>query len=146
MTGLRTDAGRVTGVVTDRGDVECETVVICRGHVGPRAGAPAGVDIPLQAAEHYYLLTEPIEGVHRDLPVIEDPDRYGYYREEGGGLLVGLFEPVAAPWHLDGTPGDSRSPSSRRTGTGWRRTSRPRCERFPALADAGIRTFFCGPE
>ena len=78
-----------------------------------------GVDVPLQAAEHYYLLTEPIAGVHRDLPVIEDPDRYGYYREEGGGLLVGLFEPVgAAVAARRARPPTSPSARCRPTGTG----------------------------
>ena len=74
-------------------------------------------------------------GVTPDLPVIEDPDRYGYYREEGGGLLVGLFEPVAArPGRSTAPRATSRSPCCRPTGTGWRRSSRSRCDRFPALA------------
>ena len=55
------------------------------------------MSVPLQAAEHYYLITDTVDWAHPDLPVVEDPDRYGYYREEGGGILVGLFEPVAAP-------------------------------------------------
>ena len=84
--------------------------------------------------------------MHRDLPVIEDPDRYAYYREEGGGLLVGLFEPVGAPWKLDGPPADFAF------GTippDWDRMTPyldAAMQRYPALADAGLRTFFCGPE
>lgn len=69
-------------------------------------GPKAGVDVPLQAAEHYYLLTEPMAGVHRDLPIIEDLECYGYFREEGDGMLVGLFEPVAAPWYPKAAPED----------------------------------------
>ena len=65
-----------------------------------------GVTIPLQAAEHYYLITEAIDGVDADLPVLEDPAAYGYFREEVGGLMVGLFEPVCAPWKVDGIPED----------------------------------------
>ena len=58
----------------------------------------AGVSVPLHAAEHYYLITEPIEGIHRDLPIVEDPDIFAYVREEAGGkLMVGMFEPVAGP-------------------------------------------------
>jgi len=106
VTGLRSDNGRVTAVVTDAGAVECETVVLAAGLWSRELGRQCGIDIPLQAAEHYYLLTAPFDGVHRDLPVIEDPDRYAYYREEGGGLLVGLFEPVGAPWALDGPPAE----------------------------------------
>ena len=146
VTGVRTADGRVTGVETDRGDVETETVVVCAGMWSRQLGARSGVDIPLQAAEHYYLLTEPFEGVHRDLPVIEDPDRYGYYREEGGGLLVGLFEPVAAPWHLDGIPADS---SFAELPPDWDRVGpylEAAMDRVPVLTDVGIRTFFCGPE
>ena len=106
VTGIRTDDGRVVGVLTDRGEVECETVVLAAGLWTRELARRCGIDVPLQAAEHYYLLTEPMPGVHRDLPVVEDPDRYGYYREEAGGLLVGLFEPEGRAWHLDGPPAD----------------------------------------
>ena len=106
-TGVQTKHGRVTAVTTDRGPLESETVVLAAGLWTRELGrARRHRCIPLQAAEHYYLLTDDGPGVHRDLPVIEDPDRYGYYREEGDGLLVGLFEPVSAAWHLDGPPED----------------------------------------
>jgi glycine cleavage system aminomethyltransferase T/glycine/D-amino acid oxidase-like deaminating enzyme len=146
VTGFTRDRGRVTGVVTERGTVEAEYVVNCSGLWGREVGALAGVDVPLQAAEHYYLLTEPFEGVHRDLPVIEDPDRYGYYREEGDGLLVGLFEPVAGPWSIDGAP---REFAFGELPPDWDRVGpylEAAMERIPALTDVGIRKFFCGPE
>ena len=146
VTGVRTSGGRVSGVDTDHGPVQTEHLVSCSGMWARQLGAQVGVDVPLQAAEHYYLLTEPFEGVHRDLPVIEDPDRYGYYREEGGGLLVGLFEPVAAPWHTDAIPADSSfaelPPDWDRVGPYLERAM----DRIPVLADVGIRKFFCGPE
>ena len=109
--------------------------------------AKAGVTVPLQAAEHYYLLTEPIAGVTPEsVPVIEETEGYGYYREEGGGLLVGMFEPVGKAWALDGTPRDSAFAV---LPPDWDRLA-PFLEvamrRFPALEDAGIRTLFCGPE
>ena len=81
-----------------------------------------------------------------DLPVIEDPDSYGYYRPEGDGMLVGLFEPVGAPWSLDGVPRDfafGKLPPD------WERMEpylARAMERIPSLADTGVRTFFCGPE
>src|SRR5215471_15689988 len=109
-------------------------------------GALAGVSIPLQAAEHYYLLTGKVDGMDPDLPVIEDPDRYGYYRPEGDGMLVGLFEPVGAAWSLDGVPRDFAF------GTlppDWERMEpylAMAMDRIPCLADVGVRTFFCGPE
>jgi 4-methylaminobutanoate oxidase (formaldehyde-forming) len=108
VTAFRQRGGAVTGVCTPFGDIEAEYVVNCAGMWARQLGATAGVTIPLQAAEHYYLLTEPIPGVTPEsVPVIEDGEAYGYYREEGGGLLVGMFEPVAKAWALDGTPRDS---------------------------------------
>ncbi len=146
VTGFQVAGRRVTGVVTEQGTVQAEYVINCAGLWGREVGALAGVDVPLQAAEHYYLLTEPFEGVHRDLPVIEDPDRYGYYREEGDGLLVGLFEPVAAPWSLDGAP---REFAFGELPPDWDRVGpflEVAMERIPVLTDVGIRKFFCGPE
>jgi glycine cleavage system aminomethyltransferase T/glycine/D-amino acid oxidase-like deaminating enzyme len=140
-------ASRVIGVRTERGDLECEKVVLAAGLWGRELAAKAGVTVPLQAAEHYYLLTEPIAGVTPEsVPVIEEGEAYGYYREEGGGLLVGMFEPVAKAWALDGTPKDSAFAV---LPPDWDRLA-PFLEvamrRFPALEDAGIRTLFCGPE
>src|SRR5580693_9733331 len=104
VTGFLRRRGAVTGVRTAHGDVEAEYVVNCAGMWARELGELAGVTIPLQAAEHYYLLTEPIEGVDGSWPVLEDPANYGYYREEGGGLMLGLFEPVCAPWNVGGVP------------------------------------------
>jgi len=147
VTGFVVAHGRVVGVRTERGVVECEKVVLAAGLWGRELAATAGVTVPLQAAEHYYLLTEEIDGVTPEsVPVIEEPESYGYYREEGGGLLVGMFEPVAAAWSLDGTPRDSAFAV---LPPDWDRLA-PFLEvamrRFPALEDAGVRTLFCGPE
>jgi glycine cleavage system aminomethyltransferase T/glycine/D-amino acid oxidase-like deaminating enzyme len=147
VTDFVLDGTRVVGVRTERGDIQCEKVVIAAGLWGRELAAKAGVTVPLQAAEHYYLLTEPIDGVTSEsVPVIEEPEAYGYYREEGGGLLVGMFEPVGKAWSLDGTPRDSAFAV---LPPDWDRMA-PFLEvamrRFPALEDAGIRTLFCGPE
>lgn len=106
VTGFTRTGRRITGVTTNSGNVEAETVVLCAGLWTRQLAQKAGVDVPLQAAEHYYLLTEPMAGVHRDLPIIEDLECYGYFREEGDGMLVGLFEPVAAPWYPKAAPED----------------------------------------
>ncbi|MGZ5294855.1 MAG: FAD-dependent oxidoreductase [Actinomycetota bacterium] len=146
VTGFTRANGRVTGVVTDQGTIETETVVVAAGMWGRQLGELAGVSLPLQAAEHYYLLTDEVEWADTNAPVVEDPDRYGYYREEGGGMLVGLFEPEAAPWSLDGIPEDLGfavlPPDWERTG-GFLAIA---LDRFPGLETAGIRQFFCGPE
>ncbi len=136
----------VTGVRTTHGEIEAEYVVNCAGMWARQLGALAGVYIPLQAAEHYYLITEPIEGVDGSLPVLEDPANYGYYREEGGGLMLGLFEPVCAPWNVDGVPPDfsfgELPPDWDRMGPYLEATM----SRVPITEQTGIRKFFCGPE
>ena len=136
----------VTGVRTDAGDVECDVVVNCAGMWARELAERNGVVVPNQAAEHYYLITEPIDGMSPDAPVFEDPASYGYYREEGGGMMVGLFEPVAAAWNVDGIPRDFSfgeiAPDWDRMGPFVERA----IARVPVVETVGIRTFFCGPE
>ena len=145
-TGVATTGKRVTAVLTEAGRIETEIVVNSAGMWARQFGALAGVSVPLQAAEHYYLLTDTVPGMDPDLPVIEDPDNYGYYRPEGDGMLVGLFEPVAAPWSLDGVRRDfafGKLPPD------WERLEPylgPALARIPCLTETGVRTFFCGPE
>ncbi len=146
VTGIMRRAGRVTGVNTTRGDIAAEYVVNCAGMWARQVGQMAGVSVPLHAAEHYYLITEPLEGMHRDLPIIEDPDRYTYLREEVGGLMLGLFEPVAQPWGMDGIPEDFSFGQIR---PDWDRMMpyiEAAMERIPAARNVGVRTLFCGPE
>lgn len=143
---ILTRNGRAVGVRTDRGDITAEHVVIAAGMWSRQIGARAGINLPLQAAEHYYLITEPMQGVDRDLPLLEDPHNWAYFREETGGLLVGLFEPDAAPWHLDAIPDDFAfgeiDPDLDRVAPWLERAF----ARVPAAANAGIRKLFCGPE
>jgi 4-methylaminobutanoate oxidase (formaldehyde-forming) len=146
VTDVTTRNGAVHQVVTDHGTIEAEYVVNCAGMWARQLGAMSGVNIPLQAAEHYYLITEQMEGMDGSWPVIEDPANYGYYREEVGGLMIGLFEPVCAPWNVGGIPNDvsfaSLQPDWDRMGPYVERAM----SRVPISADTGIRTFFCGPE
>jgi 4-methylaminobutanoate oxidase (formaldehyde-forming) len=104
------------------------------------------VSIPLQASEHYYLITDRIDGLDPALPVFEDPASYGYYRPEGDGLMIGLFEPVCAPWKVDGIPQDF---SFGELPPDWDRMG-PYLEkamaRVPVSLESGVRKFFCGPE
>ena len=145
-TGVHTHRGRITAVLTEQGEIETEMVVNAAGMWARQFGSLAGVHVPLQAAEHYYLLTDTVPGMNADLPVIEDPDSYGYYRPEGDGMLVGLFEPVGAPWSLDGVP---REFAFGKLPPDWERMEpylAKAMERIPLLAETGVRTFFCGPE
>src|SRR3984957_10009936 len=146
VTGFLTRNATVTGVRTTQGDIEAEYVVNCAGMWARQLGELAGVSIPLQAAEHYYLLTEPIPEVSRDWPVLEDPANYGYFREEGAGLMLGMFEPVCAPWRVEGIPPDfsfgELPPDWDRMGPFLEKTM----SRIPISSQVGIRKFFCGPE
>ena len=136
----------VTGVSTSLGDITCEVVVNCAGAWARQLGEKHGVAIPLQAAEHYYLLTEPIDGVSKSWPVLEDPASHGYFREEGGGLMIGLFEPVCAPWRVDGIPDDFTFGDIQ---PDWERMGpfiETAMKRVPITMQTGVRKLFCGPE
>ena len=114
---------------------------------GPASSAEkSGVVIPNQAAEHYYLITDTIEGIDPNAPIFEDPAAHGYYREEGGGMMVGLFEPRAAAWAVDGIPATASFTTLK---PDWDRMA-PFLEtamaRVPVTLEVGVRTFFCGPE
>jgi glycine cleavage system aminomethyltransferase T/glycine/D-amino acid oxidase-like deaminating enzyme len=145
-TGVSHHRGHVTGVRTSVGDIKTDIVVNCAGMWARQFGALAGVTIANQAAEHYYLITEPIKNLPLNMPVLEDPGAYGYYREEGGGLMVGLFEPVCAPWKVDGIPDDF---SFGELPPDWERMT-PFLERamsrVPITAEVGMKKLFCGPE
>src|SRR5579864_9544591 len=97
VTGIRTAQGRVAGVSTEAGEVRADVVVNCAGMWAREVGALAGVNVPLHAAEHFYIVTEPIPGLPADLPVLRDTDACSYFKEDTGKLLVGWFEPVAKP-------------------------------------------------
>jgi 4-methylaminobutanoate oxidase (formaldehyde-forming) len=104
VTDIHLKKGAVCAVSTDRGMINCEIVVNCGGMWAREIGKLVGVSVPLQAAEHMHIVTTPIEGVPKDLPVLRDMDGYIYFREETGGLLMGGFEPVAKPWGMKGIP------------------------------------------
>jgi glycine cleavage system aminomethyltransferase T/glycine/D-amino acid oxidase-like deaminating enzyme len=146
VTDVLTAGGAVRGVRADGRTIECEYVVNCAGMWARELGERNGLVIPNQAAEHYYLITDTIEGLDPNAPVFEDPSSYGYYREEGGGMMVGLFEPEAAAWSVDGIPSDF---SFGTLPPDWDRMA-PFLEkamaRVPVTMDVGVRTFFCGPE
>src|SRR6478672_11114213 len=139
--------GRVTGVRTDAGDVETEVVVNCAGQWAKAVGAMAGVNVPLHSAEHFYVVTDPFEGVHPDLPVLRDPDRYTYFKEEVGGLVVGGFEPDAKPWvSPDEIPYPFEFALLEEDWEHFAPLMESAVHRVPALEETGIRKFYNGPE
>ncbi len=138
---------RVTGVRTDQGDVEADLVVNCGGMWAHALGRQVGVTVPLHAAEHFYVVTEAVPGVHPDLAVMRDPDGWTYFKEEVGGLVVGGFEPDAKPWK-----GPNAVPypfEFQLLDEDWDHFSPLMDEamrRVPALEETGIRKFYNGPE
>mmetsp|Transcript_21216 Transcript_21216/g.34192 ORF Transcript_21216/g.34192 Transcript_21216/m.34192 type:complete len:717 (+) Transcript_21216:1129-3279(+) len=151
IAAVATNGGKVTGVRVDLGggeeaDIRTPVVVNCAGMWARQLGEMSGVGIPNQAAEHYYLVTDEMQDVDPDWPVIEDPSSYTYIRPEGGGLLVGLFEPEAAAWCVDNIPPDS---SFTEISPDWERMSpflETAMSRVPRTLEVGAKNFFCGPE
>ena len=147
VTDVLVRDGRVTGVRTDKGDVEAEIVVNCAGQWAKQVGAMAGVNVPLHSAEHFYVVTEDIAGVHPDLPILRDPDGYTYFKEEVGGLVIGGFEPEAKPWV---SPDDIPYPFEfQLLAEDWDHFEilmNNALLRIPALEVTGIKKFYNGPE
>ena len=141
--------GRVTGVSWRQGDesggIEADFVVNCAGMWGREVGRMAGVNVPLHACEHFYIVTEPIEGLQQ-LPVLRVPDECAYYKEDAGKFLLGAFEPNAKPWGMDGIPEDFCFDQLPEDFAHFEPILERAVKRMPMLASAGIHTFFNGPE
>lgn len=138
--------GRAVGVETDQGPVQAEHVVTAAGMWSHQLGRDVGVNIPLHACEHFYLVTEPIEDLPTGLPVLRDTDNCIYVKEEAGRLMVGAFEPVAKPFGMGGVPTDR---PFMQLDEDWDHLApiwEAACDRLPVLDDVGIRLFFNGPE
>ena len=140
------DGARITGVETDEGTVAADAVVLAAGMWTRDLAASVGVHVPLHACEHFYVMTEPIDGLPPDLPVLRDYDGCAYYKEDAGKILLGAFEPEAKPWGMDGVPEDFCFDQLPDDYDHFEPILTHALERMPALATAGIQTFFCGPE
>ena len=145
-----TENGRAVGVRLKQGGEETEiraaTVVLAAGMWSHWIARKVGVRLPLQAAEHFYIVTEPIASVPRNLPVLRVPDEWAYYKEDAGKLLLGAFEPVAKPWALKGIPKDFCFDELPDDFDHFEPTLSKAMERVPVLQDTGIATWFNGPE
>jgi len=139
------EGGRVCGVRTNRGDVRAETVVLAAGMWSRDFAARYGVALPLHAAEHYYVITEPLEGLSRSTPIVRDPDHAAYFKEDARRLLIGLFEPVAKPWTLPAT-GDTSFTEIPADLDHLMPVLERAYRRLPSLHDVELRQIFCGPE
>ena len=150
VTGLTKDGRRITGVDWQgedgtSGHIACDMVVNCAGMWGHQVGRMAGVNVPLQACEHFYIVTEAISGLQQ-LPVLRVPDECAYYKEDAGKMLLGAFEPNAKPWAVNGIPKDFEFDQLPEDFDHFEPILEAAVNRMPMLAEAGIHTFFNGPE
>ena len=149
VTKVHTRDGKVTGVdwesPTDRGHIATENVVNCAGMWARELGAQNGVTIPLHACEHFYIVTEPVAGLGPQ-PVLRVPDECAYYKEDAGKIMLGAFEPKAKPWGMAGIPESFEFDQLPEDFDHFEPILSAACNRLPILAEAGIHTFFNGPE
>jgi len=144
---LLKDGDTCTGVETEDGHtVEAETVVMAAGMWTRHLAETIGVNVPLQACEHFYIVTEPLEGAERGMPIVRDPSNYTYFKEETGKIMAGFFEPKAKIWNLDGVPRDFCFGTLPEDWDHIGPIFEAACRRMPSLADAGLQLFFNGPE
>ena len=146
VTGIRTGAGSVTGVATEHGEIDADCVVLCAGMWTRELAATVGVNVPLHACEHYYALFESVEGLDSNFPVVRDYDACAYYKYDAGKLLLGAFEPHARPWATEGIPEDFCFDEIDGSLEHFEPILEQAMVRMPALENAGLETFFCGPE
>ena len=151
VTHIARDGRKVTGVdwVSDdgaeQGHIACDMIVNCAGMWGREVGKMAGVNVPLHACEHFYIVTEGIKGLTQ-MPVLRVPDECAYYKEDAGKILLGAFEPNAKPWAMDGIPDTFEFDQLPEDFDHFEPILEAACNRMPMLAEAGIHTFFNGPE
>ena len=149
VTAINRNGRRVTSVDWNNGEetgqIDCDMIVNCGGMWGHEVGKMAGVNVPLHACEHFYIVTEAIEGL-KQMPVLRVPDECAYYKEDAGKILLGAFEPNAKPWAMDGIPKDFEFDQLPEDFDHFEPILEAAVERLPMLAEAGIHTFFNGPE
>ena len=150
VTGIARTGRRVTGVDWQAedgstGHITADHIVNCGGMWARDIGRMAGVTVPLHACEHFYIVTEGIAGLST-LPVLRVPDECAYYKEDAGKMLLGAFEPVSKPWGMDGIPADFEFDQLPEDFDHFEPILEQAIERMPMLAEAGIHTFFNGPE
>jgi 4-methylaminobutanoate oxidase (formaldehyde-forming) len=146
VTRIIVDNGRIRGVETPQGTIECEKVVICAGQWTRTLAATVGVNVPLVSVEHQYMVTEKIAGVTSNLPTLRDPDRLTYWKEEVGGLVWGGYEPNPVPWAVKGIPDGFHFELLTSDFDHFEQFMDLAIGRVPALETAGIKQLINGPE
>ena len=140
------EGGRAVGVKHAQGEIRAGTVVLAAGMWSHEIGRRIGVSLPLHAAEHFYIVTEPVPGLPKDLPVLRSQDECAYYKEDAGKILLGAFEPVSKPWGMSGIPEDSEFLTLPEDLDHFEPILEMAVRRMPVMGEVGIQTFFNGPE
>jgi 4-methylaminobutanoate oxidase (formaldehyde-forming) len=146
VKGFGIEKGAIKSVVTDHGTITCEVAVLCAGAWTRDIGKLAGVNVPLYAAEHMYVMTEAHQDIRPNMPVIRDTDGYIYIKEDAGKLLVGSFEPKAKSLPMSKLPGNFQFGE---LGEDWDHFEEPMSNAMqlvPLIEQLGIRHFLNGPE
>ena len=146
VTRILIEDGRVKGVITAQGTIQCEKVVICAGQWTRALAATVGVNVPLVSVEHQYMITEAIPGVSPELPTLRDPDRLTYWKEEVGGLVWGGYEPNPKPWAQNGIPEGFHFQTLQPDFDHYAQFMEDAIYRVPALETAGVKQLLNGPE
>ncbi|MFZ7092110.1 GcvT family protein [Primorskyibacter sp. 2E233] len=144
-SGGHVSAVRYSTEAGEQGTITCDHVVNCAGMWGRDLGEMLGAPVPLQACEHFYIVSEPIPGL-QSLPVLRVPDECAYYKEDAGKIMLGAFEPKAKPWALNGIPADFEFDQLPEDFDHFEPILAAAVNRMPMLESAGIHTFFNGPE
>ncbi len=139
---------RICGVETSQGKIDCEYVVLASGMWSRQIGEDIGVSVPLYPNEHFYVITEPMKDLPKDLPVLRDYNACLYLKEDAGKMLVGIFEPNAKPAFKDSgiVPDDFSFGEFPDDFDHFEPYLEKSFHRLPVLENAGIRKFFSGPE
>jgi glycine cleavage system T protein len=145
VTAIDVDHNRVTGVVTDRGEIQTDVVIDAGGIFAGEIGRLAGVNVPVIPMAHEYLITKPY-GVPLDVPTMRDPSLLVYFRGESGGLVMGGYERRPAPWSLEGIPADFNGKLLDEDWPRFEELMEGAVVRVPELADAEVIKLINGPE
>lgn len=146
VTGVTLRGGRVHQIITDQGTIETEVVVNAAGQWANEIAQMVGLTLPVIPIAHQYLITEPIEGLHRNIPSMRDPDLLVYFREEVGGFVMGGYERNPLPWGLDGIPLDFKYQLLAPDWDHFTPLMENAIRRVPAIETAGIVQLLNGPE
>jgi glycine cleavage system aminomethyltransferase T/glycine/D-amino acid oxidase-like deaminating enzyme len=139
---------KIIGVQTKFGKIDCEYVVMATGMWSRQIGEDIGVSIPLYPNEHFYIITEPLDKLPKNLPVLRDYNACLYLKEDAGKMLVGIFEPNAKPAFKEKgvVPEDFSFGEFPDDFDHFEPYLEKSFQRLPMLETAGIRKFFSGPE